>query len=361
MPDKLLTHLPLLQAILKSMPHGLLLFNPDGIVLFANDSAESMLGYNSGSLAGSNIGQIFIKDDCRILLPNIIKLTMSEGQFSGEVLLCGKKGRIFAHIRTRLFKEKDSQLIVAHIEDISPFKTLQKSSREADRVLCLGKVVDRMAHHIRNPIAAIGGFAARLMKEGVAEEHKRLYQEIIYQEASRLESLLRSLADFTSLPYPSLANTSLDKLMARIRELLPEELQERASAWHVPSPEICRSLHAIMDLELMSQGIANVLTNALEAANPTVAIAIEAFSQDGSLQLSVKDTGTGISAEDLPFVFDPLFTTKTHHVGLGLTISQRIIEDHGGSIDIKSTPGQGTTVTVAVPVERRRAIRLRRL
>lgn len=116
-----------------------------------------------------------------------------------------------------------------------------------------------------------------------------------------------------------------------------------------------------MDIKLMAQCLANLITNALEAGEPTVAVTIKASTRENILQLTVTDNGRGIGTEDLPFVFDPLYTTKSNHVGLGLTISQRIIEDHGGNIAIESDTGTGTIVTLSIPRERRRPVRIRPL
>jgi signal transduction histidine kinase len=225
----------------------------------------------------------------------------------------------------------------------------------------MAKVVDQMAHHIRNPVAAIGGFAARLLKKDVDAKDKQLYQEIIYHEASRLDILLKNLASFTTLPRPTMAENNCHDLLQRAQDLVPDSLQTAASEWHTPTSKKLRSLHAFMDLEFIAQSLANVFTNALESGDPNVVINFQATDKEDRIQFSVSDGGGGIKPEDLPLVFDPLFTTKNEHVGLGLTISQRIIHDHDGSIEIESEVGKGTTVTLEIPKEKRRAIRVRRL
>ncbi len=225
----------------------------------------------------------------------------------------------------------------------------------------MAKVVDQMAHHIRNPIAAIGGFAARLLRKGLDDKDKQLYQEIIFEEASRLDNLLRSLASFTTLPRPALAQESFEPLLERALDMVPEPLQKAASEWRTPPPEELRSLRAFMDVEFLARSLANVIINALEAGDPTVVIDIQVSVRENRIHFSVCDNGTGINPADLPQVFDPLFTTKNEHVGLGLTISQRIIHDHAGNINIESKVGQGTTVTMDIPQDKRRQIRVRRL
>jgi PAS domain S-box-containing protein len=352
----------LLQTILHSIPYGIFLFEPDGQIIFANNYAEELLQFQSGEWRESSISCMFLEDDCEIFLPNIIKLTREEGRFEGEALLRNRNNReFFAHITTILYRDGKKDIIIAAIQDIGTLKTLQRELMETQRVRSMAKVVDQMAHHIRNPIAAIGGFAARLLRKGLEEKDKQLYQDIIYQEASRLDNLLRNLADFTALPLPSLAHDNFEQLLNQALDMIPKHLKEMASQWDVPSVEELRSASGFMDVEFMARGLANVITNSLESGDPNVGITIKVSAVDDRLHFSVSDNGCGIKPRDLPLVFDPLFTTKNAHVGLGLTISQRIINDHDGIIRIESVVGEGTTVTMEIPREKRRSIRVRRL
>jgi signal transduction histidine kinase len=200
-----------------------------------------------------------------------------------------------------------------------------------------------------------------LLRKGLKERDKQLYQDIIYQEASRLDNLLKNLANFTTLPLPSLAHDNFEQLLNRALDMIPEPLKAAASEWDISPAEDLRSLSAFMDVEFMARGLANVIANALESGDPSVGVTIQVTAVEDRIHCSVSDNGCGIKPNDLPLVFDPLFTTKNEHAGLGLTISQRIIDDHGGTIKIDSTVGEGTTVAMEIPVERRRSIRVRRL
>lgn len=359
-PNSLDQHL--LQTVLHTIPCGIVLFEPGGQIIFANNFAEQLLQFQSGEWRDSSISCMFLEDDCEIFLPNIIKLTREKGRFEGEALLRDRNNReFFAHITTFLYRDGTKDILIAAIQDIGTLKTLQRERMETQRVRSMAKVVDQMAHHIRNPIAAIGGFAARLLRKGVDEKDKQLYQDIIYQEASRLDKLLRNLADFTALPLPSLAHDNFEQLLNRALNMIPEHLKGLASQWEMPPVEEFRSASGFMDVEYVATGLANVLTNALESGDPNVEIAIKVSAVEDRIHFSVSDNGCGIKPKDLPLVFDPLFTTKNEHVGLGLTITQRIINDHDGIIKIESVVGEGTTVTMEIPREKRRSIRVRRL
>jgi signal transduction histidine kinase len=307
-------------------------------------------------------GMASLSPACEIFLPNIIKLTREKGEFAGELLLRNRRNEeFFAHLTTSPLRQGETEIFIATIRDIGDLKTLQRESTESERLRSMAKVVDQIAHHIRNPIASIGGFASRLLRKDVNEKDKQLYQEIIFQEASRLDGLLKSLSNFTTLPFPAMRNESLDRLLDRALALVPKPLRSTAPECRTPSSAELVQLSGYMDLELLAQALANIITNALESGDPTMAINIQASVKGGRLHLSVTDNGRGIKTSDLPLVFDPLFTTKTGHVGLGLTISQRIIHDHSGKMEIESKVGQGTTVRLDIPRDRRRAIRVRRL
>ena len=362
MTDSSHLHQALLGAIVQSMPHGLVLFEPSGQMLFANNFAKQLFGFRPGEWSGHAISSLFLEDDHDIFLPNIIKLTLDKGSFEGEALLRGRKDqKFFAYLTTFFYRSSDQDVIVLTIQDIGTLKTLQRESIETERVRSMAKVVDQMAHHIRNPIAAIGGFAARLLKKGLGEKDRQLYKEIIYQEASRLDNLLRNLASFTTLPLPTMAEDNFDNLLNRSMDMVSDTLLAAGSEWHAPSSEELRSFNAFMDVEILAKCLANIFTNALESGDPTVVITFHVAEKEDRIQFSVSDNGRGIKPENQPLIFDPLFTTKNEHVGLGLTISQRIINDHGGTIEIESKVGKGTTVTLEIPREKRRPIRVRRL
>jgi PAS domain S-box-containing protein len=352
----------LLEAVLQSIPHGIILFEPSGQILFTNNFAEQLFGFRPGEWSGHAISSLFLEDDYDIFLPNIIKLTLDKKSFEGEALLRDRKDqKFFAYLTTFLYRGSHKDVIVLTIQDIGTLKTLQRESIETERVRSMAKVVDQMAHHIRNPIAAIGGFAARLLKKGLEEKDKQLYKEIIYQEASRLDKLLRNLASFTTLPLPTMAEDDFENLLKRSTDMVPDALLAAASDWQKPPREKLRSIRAFMDVETLAQCLANIFTNALESGDPSVLINFHVAEIEDRIRFSVGDDGCGIQPENLPLVFDPLFTTKNEHVGLGLTISQRIVHDHGGSIQIDSEVAKGTTVTLEIPREKRRPIRVRRL
>lgn len=362
MTDSSHLHQALLEAIIQSMPHGLVLFEPSGHMLFANKFAEQLFGFLPGEWIGNTITALFLEDDHDIFLPNIIKLTLDRGGFEGEALLRDRKEqKFFAYLTTSLCRSTNKDVIVLTIQDIGTLKTLQRESIETERVRSMAKVVDQMAHHIRNPIAAIGGFAARLLKKGLDEKDRLLYKEIIYQEANRLDNLLKNLAGFTTLPLPTMAEDNFDNLLKLAMDIVPKDLMAAASEWHAPSSKELRSFHAFMDVEILAQCLANIFTNALESGEPRVKISFHVAEKEDRIKFSVNDDGCGIKPENKPLIFDPLFTTKNEHVGLGLAISQRIINDHGGSIEIESELGKGTRVTLEIPREKRRPIRTRRL
>ncbi|MEJ2234079.1 MAG: PAS domain S-box protein [Syntrophobacterales bacterium] len=149
----------LLQAILHSIPQGIILFEPGGQIIFTNNFAEQLLGFQAGEWRDSSISCMFLEDDCEIFLPNIIKLTREEGRFEGEALLRDRKNReFFAYITTFLYRSGAQDIIIAAIQDIGTLKTLQRELMETQRVRSMAKVVDQMAHHRKLSIKKPAGW-----------------------------------------------------------------------------------------------------------------------------------------------------------------------------------------------------------
>jgi signal transduction histidine kinase len=149
-------------------------------------------------------------------------------------------------------------------------------------------------------------------------------------------------------------------VIGHIASLLHYEAKERRIAIHVDVP---RGMpHIVGDSTQISQVLVNIVVNAFQAMPEGGACAIGAQVKEGEdtdwCELTVRDTGPGIKNEDLPRLFEPFFTTKTNGSGLGLAVAYRIVQDHGGTIDIASTPGTGTTVTVKLPVAARKETKI---
>jgi hypothetical protein len=222
----------------------------------------------------------------------------------------------------------------------------------SERLVAIGRMAAHVAHEIRNPLVNIGGFAkAMTQREDMPHETVAKYSGIIVDEVRRLEGILGRVMDFSKPPRPLMRQ-------ARIRPVLAETLdqfRERAKRQgvHISAELPDEGVVLYIDPDQIKQVFLNLFQNALDVMQDGGTLTIGNTVEDADLVLSVRNTGRPIHPEDLANLFEPFFTTKPGGTGLGLTVSQKIIHDHGGDIRVASSLDYGTEFTLALPLERR--------
>ncbi len=247
------------------------------------------------------------------------------------------------------------QEVAARVKSLLRMRALQTRLRETEKVAALGSMVDGIAHELRNPLVAIGGMARRLYEHEADAQHKE-YAGRIIKSVERLERLILRIDEYKRILSSTLARGDLnDVIEAAVKEIRDyvsgtgKEITVRPNLMPEPPP-------VNFDFGNLKTAILNVLQNSVEAIDKKGEITIETLPAfDQTLILKIIDTGCGIKDEDLRNVFNPFQTSKLEGAGLGLTITYRIIQDHGGEIDITSKAGIGTTVIIRLhPAERGR-------
>jgi signal transduction histidine kinase len=221
----------------------------------------------------------------------------------------------------------------------------------SERLATVGRMAAQIAHEVRNPLSSIGLNAELLGDElpGEADEARRLVASII-GEVDRLAEITETYLRFARLPRPKLEREDLSALIASVVDLARGELAHAGIALEV---DVAADLPELMaDEAQIRQALINLIRNAREAlaAAPCKRLSIAAAVEDDRLTLRVADSGAGIAAADLAKIFDPFFSTKAQGTGLGLALVQQIVVDHGGTIDVQSAPGAGTTFTIRFPL-----------
>ncbi|MCH7761566.1 GAF domain-containing protein [candidate division TA06 bacterium] len=223
---------------------------------------------------------------------------------------------------------------------------MQEEIRRADRLRSLGEMATGIAHEIRNPLGSIKGSAQILQSEVGKSE----FLNIIVEEVDRLDSVVSEFLDFARPMNPKPKPEDIENIIHTTLQLIEKEGSlksvkvEKSFSSDLP--------YVLVDKGQMKQVFLNLFQNAIQAmpGGGELEITGRCNPQTMNLVLQFTDTGSGIPESDLRKIFEPFFTTKEKGIGLGLSIVQRIIEAHKGTIQVESQVGKGTTFTITLPI-----------
>jgi signal transduction histidine kinase len=238
---------------------------------------------------------------------------------------------------------------VITVQDVTEVRREEEEGGRRRRLEALGRMAAELAHEVRNPLGSILLFA-RMLRDDLAGQERPLQQvDQILAATSGLEATVANLLAFCAPCRGALRALDMASLAADACALLAPACALRGIDLRGPSAgEPCR---AAADPEAMRQVLLNLLSNALHATDSGGTIRVTARRDGARAVLTVADDGRGIAPEDLPRVFDPFFGRTEGGTGLGLSIVHRIVEQHGGRIDLESRPGRGTVARVEIPAE----------
>ena len=224
---------------------------------------------------------------------------------------------------------------------------------KSERLATLGQLAAGVAHEINNPLGAILMYSHLSLEEMDAEDPRRKNLEKVTAEATRCKNIVRGLLDFARQSEPNVVEADANEILSRTLSLLQNQAQFQNITI---TTTLCSSLpKAMMDSGQIQQVFTNIILNAAEAIDGQGEIKIVTrATEDGQyIEIELADTGCGIPQENIEKIFDPFFTTKEvgHGTGLGLAVSYGIISRHRGTIEVKSSPGKGTTFVVRLPLK----------
>jgi signal transduction histidine kinase len=226
-------------------------------------------------------------------------------------------------------------------------KKTQQRLIQSERQVALGSLCQGVAHEVRNPVMSIGGFARRLKQKLSSDDPAYKYVEIIIKETARLEKMVEDVESYTRIREPEFCDVSLRGL---VEDTLNKWSQNRALNIDVYLDLPAEDITFPGDIRLLCLAFENLFQNAQEAMRNGGKLSIFACSQGEQIIIKVVDTGSGISPQDLPLIFDPLFAATPHGCGLGLATVCRIVMDHNGEITVKSVLGEGTEFQIRLPL-----------
>jgi signal transduction histidine kinase len=257
----------------------------------------------------------------------------------------------------RMRSVRELQTLVAAFERMrADLRDYRERLVTSERQAAWGQMARMVAHEIKNPLTPIAISVADLKRS--FERDRADFPEILDQavktvaaEVDALKRILQEFSDFARLPPPQPAPFRLAELFSEVATLYGREVAAR----RLELPSLERDVTFTADQGQMRQALVNLIQNGLDATEPGGTVAVSARAEAGTLEIAVSDTGPGLTPERKAGLFVPGLTTKAHGSGLGLTIVQRIVNDHHGSIAAESEPGRGTTFRIRLPLSVPRA------
>lgn len=344
--------------IIESMNSGLITVGPDKSISGFNRSASRILGLVPDSVRGRRIDEALgsvSPELCRKIARAIDEGIEEE---RGEVMAVTADGRrIPLGIGISLLSADEGALTGAVLvfQDLTHVKSLAERVRLADRLAALGELSAAIAHEIRTPLASICGSIEMLRDSLVLEGEDGKLVDLVIKESERLRRKIDYFLEFARSRPARFGEVSLESVLKEVVCLVRNHphFGERMTVEVENSSGAC----AWADEQTIKQVFYNLALNAVEAlgSTGTLKVRLRTSSEDGNghyARVTFEDDGVGIEDGDLNRIFEPFFTKKETGTGLGLAIASKIVEDHGGRIEIKSTKGVGTVATVHLPLDR---------
>ena len=357
--------LSLYGMILENIDRAVIAFDQEGKVTLFNPAAETLTESSARQMLGQDYRDLFKQQETLLYL---VKVALEEGRpiTDDESLYMHRASSAPLPVNaytTPIFSKGGNQNgAVMIIRDLSRVKELEDTLRRADRLSMLGTLAAGLAHEIKNPLGGIKG-AAQLLSMELSEESGLLdYTRIMVKEAERINFIIEELMDLSNPREPEIGDVDLTKTLNDIVLMQKEATRGQNIQFKM---KLDPSIPPVQgDEGLLTRLFLNLIKNAREAIAHEGEVVIEtkivaSYHMTGPnrrsspmVGISISDTGCGIEKDQLDRIFTPYFTTKSKGSGLGLAISQKIIEDHNGLLKIDSTPGEGTTFTISLPLRR---------
>jgi len=249
-----------------------------------------------------------------------------------------------------LAKPFDYKELSARIRSLLSIKATHEKKVEEEKSGALEQMMDQVAHEIRNPLTAIGGFARKVFTKLPDGDPNRKYMQMIIEDVAVLENMIKQLIELKSMSISIKEPTNINNVIKDSLKIFEQDFIQKAI--HVES-DLKDDLPMItIDKKLLKRAFCNLIRNAIEAMETgTKVLKITSKMSGDNLEIQFSDTGIGISKEKIKNIFDPLVTSKVYGPGLGLTFALKIIQDHNGTISVQSEEGKGTTFTISFPVK----------
>ncbi|MBM4439966.1 MAG: PAS domain S-box protein [Candidatus Rokubacteria bacterium] len=351
------------ENILASLANGIITVDLDGRVVTLNPSAEMLTGFFAGEVSGRYCTELFAHT------PEIGEMLMETLATRAPVVgvavtLKRRSGAgLPVEVSTAPLKGAEGKDlgVVAVLRDLTLMRELEGRLRRSDRLAALGSLAAGLAHEIKNPLTSVLTFSRHLERRYDDAHFRDRFHRVVPRELERINAIIERLLELARPAPASFTRMALAPLIDRALDLFANEIESQQV--RVVRDYVRDVPPVAAHEESLYRALINLIGNALDAmehggmlrvrlawAAPTDGVRTRAALLRRQVVVEVGDTGPGIRPEDAERVFTPFFTTKERGTGLGLAVTHKIVEDHGGVIDFHSVVGTGTTFRIVLPL-----------
>lgn len=355
-------------TILEAIKEGIIVVDKQGKILYVNKACDEIIGVGKDSLKYNiTIDQIIQGIDWG----NVLNYDAGEwARLINTELEIHYPSHRFIHIYVvpMHVKDKNEKGAVIIMRDVTSQKKSEQAIIESERIRAITLLASSVAHEIGNPLNALH-IHLQLLKRSITQllsqnsteiSDKKLevnnsdllhlleLAEISTNEVMRLDTIIKQFLQAMRPTKPKLESCNVIKVLENTLRLLQKEIEDKKINVEIRKETDIPDIPA--DSNQLQQAFFNIIKNSLQAMTQGGIIIIGLKITETNLKISFHDTGRGIKHDDLKHIFEPFHSTKSDGTGLGLTIVQRIIHDHGGQIEIASKPETGTIITLTLPL-----------
>jgi len=329
-----------------NLPEGIIATDPSRTITFINPIAQEMLRLAPSESIGKS---------AKTLLPASLNELMetvasSKSAVEKELSLPDRQGAelTVSVCVTDIFSEDGDYVGTMFIlRDLTQIRRLQDMVQKQEKLAAIGNLAAGVAHEVRNPLSSIKGYATYFASLFAEDSEKKKAAEVMTAEVDRLNRVISELLEISR---PSDLKRRKTDLCFLLRSSLRLVQQDTESAGVTVQSDCTETLEPIMvDPDRITQALINLYINAIQAMPDGGKLAVSLQEREAGIELTVADTGTGMTDETKKKIFDPYYTTKNTGTGLGLAVVQKVIESHGGAIKVDSEINNGTRFTIFLP------------
>jgi len=335
-----------LENILENMGNGLIAVNSRGEITTFNLAAEEITGKTAAEVMGKNAAEVLAPELNQVLEQSLEK-EMGVRDLEVELTFHGRNRFLTCNSATVELPYTGEKGLIIIISDVTRIKELEREKSQVERLASLGEMAAGIAHEVKNPLVSIKTFAELLPERYGDQEFRDNFSRMVIQEIERINKLIMELLNFSKSAKGVYHELNLVSLLDEVLDLLSPQLE--AQKIELLKGYQQDNYYVLADKDQLKQAFLNICLNGIQAMREGGYLKIDLTQNTSWVKIEINDTGPGISSQEREKIFNPFYTTKIDGIGIGLSISHKIITEHGGTVQLYSN-SRGTSFEVVLPV-----------